>query len=171
MPSTRKSSGKCSTSSSVRRPTEPVTPSTVSRFMRQGPRVGCVVEEHRDVDEQAVDPVEHAAVTGDEPPGVLGADAPLDRGLHEVAGLADHAQQQLRPRIALSTGERGKNHARAPSAAEHRDRELGHRALHRLARADGRGQLVPPERGARPVGRGLAQPGDRDQEQDPLHAA
>src|SRR5207244_656626 len=56
------------------------------------PGVQRIEVERRSVEQQAVDTIEHAAVAGDEASGVLGSDAPLDRGFGEITDLSDHAE-------------------------------------------------------------------------------
>src|SRR5436190_6180357 len=100
MPSTRNSSGNRSTSSSARRPTDPVMPRMVSRFTWEAPvrsrgedpAVRGVVEEHGRIEQEAVDPVEHSAVTWNQLTRVLGPRASLQHGFDQVADLPDDAE-------------------------------------------------------------------------------
>src|SRR5262245_51369707 len=175
MPSTWNSSGNRSTSSRARRPTDPVTPRMVSRFMRRGsfgsrnenPAVRGVVEQHGRIEQQAVDPVEHTAVARNQPTGVLRAGAPLQRGFDQIADLPDDPEHRAH-RDRVLERKRPEEPRLPDHRSQDRDTELGDRALDGLVRADDRCQAVTSDSGSNEVGGRLSQPRHPDQQQHPF---
>src|SRR5438128_356045 len=127
-------------------PMEPVEPRMTIRFMRcssgKSHREEAIVE-YRCREDQAVHAVQHAAVAGDEPAGILDAGAALQGGFAEIAerrGDADYeaqpggltqAQRVQEPGVA---GERGRDRSEQPADG----------SLPGLLWADGRRQGVSP---------------------------
>ena len=98
-PPTRNWSGKAEISSSVRRPIEPVAPSTVTVFTwvvapsMYPDKVEPIIQGGH-VEEQGVEPVQHAAVARNHVARVLGSRASLEKRLAQVADLAHNAQER-----------------------------------------------------------------------------
>ena len=109
-------------------------------------------EERRDVD-QAVDAIEHAAVSFDERAHVLDADVALDDADREIAELPADADDESGEQ-QLARAEARKREANEPRQ-RHADEERADRAFPRLVRADVRPHFVaaeePPERERRDV--------------------
>ena len=125
--------------------------------------------EHRRREQEGVDPVEHAAVAGDQGRAVLHARAPLEQRLEQVAhdpeadqGEADQQQPPGRdrgqPRPAGQRQERG------------RDEEAADRPLDGLLGADDRRQRVAAEQAPGVVLRRVADDDRRDEQDDRLAA-
>src|SRR5437660_442194 len=81
-------------------------------------------------------------MAGNELPGVLGADAPLEGGFREIAELPDDAQEEADEQ-RVPRAEPRKEPALGRERGQRRPHELGQRALDRLAGADAGRQLVP----------------------------
>ena len=166
-PPTRNWSGKAAISSRVRRPIDPVAPSTVTVFTWViAPQ--CVsgevepIIQGRHVEEQGVEPVQHAAVARNEVARVLGARAPLEERLAQVADLADGAQEDA---------DGGRLRDRQPHERRARDRrhdgrdQLRHPAFDRLARRHARRERTTAESPPHEVRRRLAAPRHPEREQ------
>src|SRR5215210_3738025 len=139
-PTTSKRSGWARTTSRACRPMLPVEPRMVRRrFTRVWGRISY---EQRDVvyrghrEEQAVDPVEQAAVAREEAAQVLHVQDALEHRLEQVPALArqgdaDRDRERLRHRVVEEGGGEGPND-------EHRHDQAAGDALDSLLRAQGR---------------------------------
>src|SRR5215470_1496575 len=133
------------------------------------PTVGDVVEQRGSVEEQTIDAIQDAAVPRNHLPCVLGADASLEGGLREIADLSQQAQENAHHE-GVAKLETGEEPAAGRHRGEHRGDELGQRALDGLPRADRRRELVAADERSHDVGCRLPDPGDPDEEQDPVQA-
>src|SRR5262249_27112240 len=111
-----KRSGWFSITLSVLWPIEPVDPRMAIRFIIIRVLFECFAEEsgqirivphHRNGEEQRIDAVEHAAVTGKKSAGIFDAGATLQRGFKEISELCSNVRENaecsnMRPRYARS---------------------------------------------------------------------
>ena len=129
---------------------EPARAASVSRSVR-----------HRQREEQRVDPVEHAAVPGNEVRAVLHARLALEHRLHQVADLAgdadDDARTGPRPAAACRAAPAGAARtARTASATSDRERRARPRRPRRSFPGSPTGislrpPMMPPERRTPPM--------------------
>src|SRR6059036_707986 len=149
-------------------PMEPVEPRMTIRFMRcssgKSHREEAIVE-YRCREDQAVHAIQHAAVAGDEPAGILDAGAALQGGFAEIAerrGDADYeaqpggltqAQGVQEPGVA---GERGHDRSEQPADG----------SLPGLLWADGWRQGVSPQQGAHVIGGRIVGPRHQEKEEN-----
>ena len=146
---TRKRSGSAASSSTVCVPTLPVLPSTVDADRRHRHRCYSAPEHEgqqrrrRGRRQHAVEPVEQAAMAGDQPAGILDPETALDGALQQVARLR-HDPEHAATSAIRSRLRRGRH-----SATQHRDHgrsrrsQPAARAGPGLARRDARSELRP----------------------------
>src|SRR3954465_15434559 len=105
----------------------------------------CTQENKRGVEEERVDAIEHAAVAGEEPSGVLGAEGALEERFGEVADRAEHG------RARADEGGAPRREGRDPEVlhdqrADDAAGRSAERSLERLAGRDALVQLALSER-------------------------
>src|SRR5262245_3369832 len=108
-------------------------------------RVVVVREDERE--EQAVEAIEDATVSGNNPARILGAEGPLERRLAQVAQLRQHADAQ-RHAHRLALAEHREEHYPADERDDDGARQAAEGALHGLARADAWHELASAPRPA-----------------------
>src|SRR5438105_4763758 len=129
---------------------------------------GVVVREH-DGEEEAVQPVQNATVSRDNPAGVLGSEGALEGRLAEVAELRQHADCGAQHE-RLAAPQLGEEDEAADRRDHHRAGERAERALDRLARADRGGEWVAAEGAAGEVATRVRSHRRVDGEQHPAPA-
>ena len=92
--------------------------------------------------EEAVDPIEHAAVAGNDRAGILHAEPPLDRRFEEVAGLRGDRKRHREKKAGAKVARLGQSH-RQPACGDRRDkagqaRPTRSSSARRAARVSGR---------------------------------
>src|SRR5438132_3360365 len=129
---------------------------------------GVVVREH-DGEEEAVQPVQNATVSRDNPAGVLGSEGALEGRLAEVAELRQHADCGAQHE-RLAAPQLGEEDEAADRRDHHRAGERAERALDRLARADRGRELVAAEGAAGQIAARVRAHRREDREQHPAPA-
>ena len=112
---------------------------------------------------------------------ILDADLALDGRREQITQNAQHRrhsthaqQHQIMLRLHLNAddvvfGRQQRVDERQHTARSHAAQHAAHSALHGLVGADDRSQLVPAERTARKVGRGVAAPGKAEDQQNEIN--
>src|SRR5207253_8936838 len=129
---------------------------------------GVVVREH-DGEEEAVQPVQNATVSRDNPAGVLGTEGALEGRLAEVAELRQHADRGAQHE-RLAAPQAGEEDQAAERRDHHRAGERAERALDRLARTDRGRELVAAESAAGQIAARVRAHRHEDREQHPTTA-
>ena len=146
--------GCASTTASALCPIDPVDPRMAMRFTGEGrsARYRTKIVEHRRGEQQRVDPIEHAAVPGNQRRAVLHARAPLQHRLEQVAGNARRPRRPAPAAPESATGDRPAPATSGPRSAmpERAGRRSRRPRPPRLLRADGRRQRAGG-RSSRPV--------------------
>src|SRR5204862_5564695 len=126
----------------------------------------CTQEDKRRVEEEGVDPVEKAAVAGEEASAVLGSKGALEHRFGQVADRPEEgrtgADQRCSPDRQLWDPDEG--HRDCPQDASE---SAADRSLPGLAGRDALVELPPAERAPDEVGERVVEPGDGDGEDDP----
>ena len=156
-----KRSGSRSTRSSVELPTEPVAPRMVTR-LHPISRYSSAAHDQQRGDRrdrhQPVEPVEHAAMAGQQVAAVLHAGAALEPAFEQIAALREHREQRRGKRQPHRQGHRRRASATPNSAAsDHAADQPGPG----LVRADRRRELGAADRPAGEIGADIGRPHQR----------
>src|SRR5437773_4198349 len=110
-----------------------------------GARERRVIVDENHGEKDAIQPVQDATVAGNNPAGVLGTEGALERRFREVPELREQTDHPAEGRRFARPEGRKEEHATQPRD-EHRACHCSDGAFERLARADGRRELVAPDR-------------------------
>src|SRR5204863_3458495 len=110
--------------------------------------------------------VEHAAMAGQEPARVLGAESALEHGFGEIADRAQHGRARADGRRAPGRQLRDPEVLHDQSAGDAAEPSAD-RSLDGLAGGDSLVELALSEGAAGEIGAGVVEPGDGEGEDDP----